>query len=61
MRSGVEVHQTDCQGRTVCVDCAEHHESHEYGPVVRARFTGNPHRKCLHCGHITMDLEDSHA
>jgi len=37
----------------------ENHE-HTYGPVEHARFTGNPHRKCLFvgCRHISLDLDD---
>lgn len=31
--------------------------SHAWGPVQRARATGNPHRKCMRCGRITLDLE----
>ena len=31
---------------------------HEWGPVEIALFTGNPHRRCLNCRAITLDLTD---
>lgn len=31
---------------------------HEFGPVEIARFTGNPHRRCIHCRFVTLDLTD---
>lgn len=38
----------------------DEHEDHEWGPVERSRFSGNPHRKCLvpGCKEITLDLDD---
>jgi len=32
--------------------------AHRWGPIERARFTGNPHRKCTvpGCREITLDL-----
>ncbi len=37
----------------------ENHE-HVWGPVEKARFTGNPHRKCrvAGCSEITLDLDE---
>lgn len=31
---------------------------HHWGPIERAPFTGNPHRRCLYCLVITLDLAD---
>jgi hypothetical protein len=30
---------------------------HNWGPIESARFTGNPHRRCLDCRAVTLDLE----
>jgi hypothetical protein len=35
----------------------EAHHVHQWGPVEESRMTGNPHRKCLGCGEVTLDLE----
>ena len=40
-------------------DTEEH--DHEWGDVELSRFTGNPHRKCLHCSAVNLDLEDDDA
>lgn len=39
-------------------ETAEKEHEHRWGPVERARFTGNPHRRCHDCGFITLDLFD---
>ena len=31
---------------------------HEWSEIRHARFTGNPHRECLDCGDITLDLAE---
>lgn len=38
---------------------AQHHE-HQFGPVVHARMTGEPHRKCQFpgCKVVSLDLDD---
>ena len=35
---------------------------HIWGQVEEARFSGNPHRKCIveNCRVISLDLEDEH-
>lgn len=47
----------DTDGKEI-PDTPEEEHQHEWGPVESARFTGNPHRKCLTCGEITLDLDD---
>ena len=37
-------------------DCEE--SGHEYGEVEHSHITRNPHRKCLHCGFVSLDLSD---
>ena len=39
-------------------DCRGEEHVCEWGQVEYARFTGNPHRKCLTCGNVNLDLSD---
>ena len=41
------------------IDTGNLHE-HTFGPVEKALFTGNPHRKCTHpgCKVLSLDLDD---
>ena len=48
----------DTDGKEIPDDEPEEEHEHEWGPVETSRFTGNPHRKCLTCGEITLDLDD---
>lgn len=40
-------------------ETVQHEETHkhEWGPIEHARFTGEPHRKCV-CGFVSLDLDD---
>lgn len=33
--------------------------NHEWGPVERSHIAGTPHRKCLWCKMVTLDLYDN--
>ena len=33
-------------------------DGHVWGDVIRSHFAGNPHRRCVYCTVVTLDLSD---